>query len=484
MKKLLYVFLSVVFGIIPLFFGSACHLQTKVSSKYEITAEYMEDSATLTGTVKITFENVYDNAFTVLKFQLYPNAYRKDALIKPIAAAYESAAYYKGKNYGEMVISSVHGAKNWEVLGEDENVLYVYLERPLYTGEQVVLDIGFLLKLACVNHRTGITENTVNLGNFFPILCGIKNGAFVECTYQPLGDPFYSDCADYKVSITLPKEYSVAASGECMEERTLERKTVYEYSAKNSRDFALVLSRKYLRKENVVHGKKIIYYYYDEENADEIVETASEAFAYYEKTFGVYPYATYTLAQTGLCFNGVEYPSLTMISDKLTKEELTRTVAHETAHQWWYGVVGNDAVTNAWQDEGLAEYSTILFFERYEKYGYQREHMVQELLQEYRSYYDVYGSVLGRTDTVMIRPLTEFVNDYEYRCISYDKSVIMLDTLRKSIGDEKFVDGLKRYYKENAFKIATEENLIGAFERCGLDVRGYFESFFYGKAVL
>ena len=180
----------------------------------------------------------------------------------------------------------------------------------------------------------------------------------------------------------------------------------------------------------------------------------------------------------------MEYPALAMLSDSLSEENLVRTIAHETAHQWWYAVVGSNQIENAWQDEGLAEYSAIAFFENYEKYGVTREDAVTEALKEYRSYYDVYGSVLGRTDTAMTRQLKEFISDYEYKCLSYDKAVVMFDTLRKSVGDKKFFAGLKKYYAENAFASATPDALVGAFERVGLDVRGFFESFLQGKAIL
>ena len=161
-----------------------------------------------------------------------------------------------------------------------------------------------------------------------------------------------------------------------------------------------------------------------------------------------------------------------------------RAVAHETAHQWWGAVVGSDQTENAWQDEGLAEYSALLFFENYEKYGVVREDVVTEALREYRSYYDVYGSVLGRADTRMTRPLKEYLSEYEYRCLAYDKAVVMFDTLRKSVGDKKFLSALKRYYSGNRYQMATAGALVGSFEKAGVDVGGFFESFLLGKAIL
>ena len=172
---------------------SGCQEEVGVYTRYEIVAEYIPENRTLAGAMKITFENGTDGEIATLKFNLYPNAYRKDAVYTPISKAYENSAFYAGESYGEIVVSSVNGAKNWEVMGEDRNILYVDLERPLYPGDRVVLDIGFTTKLATLNHRTGVTKNTVNLCNFYPILCGFKEGGFYECVYTSEGDPFYSD---------------------------------------------------------------------------------------------------------------------------------------------------------------------------------------------------------------------------------------------------------------------------------------------------
>ena len=468
-------------GILP---AVGCGKTGKVDTRYEITAEYIPENKTLAGTAKVTFENNTAEALSALKFQLYPNAYRKNALYSPISTAYEGAAYYDGESYGEISISSVHGSKNWEIIGEDENILLVFLERDLYPDDKVVLDIGFLTKFANVNHRTGITEHAVNLGNFYPILCDFQNGGFVENVYYSGGDPFVSECAEYKVSLTLPKEYEMAATGDLTDERMLESKKVCTMYATNVRDFACVLYKNARVLTEKVGDTMVSYYYYADKTAQKTLDVATAAFAYYEERFGDYPYETYTLAETGLCLSGQEYPRLTMLSDGLSEEEKTRVIAHETAHQWWYGVVGSNQVENAWQDEGLAEYSALCFFEKYEKYGYRREELVTAALRKYRSYYDVYGSVLGRTDTRMTRHLKEYVSDYEYQCLAVDKAVVMLDTLRKSVGDKKFFHALEKYYDGCAYKIASVGDLVGCFERAGVDVAGFFDSFLLGKTVL
>lgn len=461
-----------------------CKKSKFVDSRYEITAEYAPAFRTLTGTVKCTIENGGEQTFSVLKFQLYPNAYRKNALYRAVSAVWESAAYYEGESYGEIVVSSVSGAKNWLVTGEDENILSVALETPLSTGDKVVLDIAFTTKLAMVNHRTGVAEHTVNLGNFYPILCAIKDGEFVENVYYSDGDPFCSSCAAYTMTLTVPKEYTVASTGEITAERVLESKKEYTMSRTNVRDFAVVLSDSFREARTAVNGKTLRYCYYADPEPQKTLQTLQETFAFYEETFGAYPYDSYTAAQVGLCFGGMEYPCLSMLSADLTGEEATRAIAHETAHQWWYGVVGSDAVENAWQDEGLAEYSATVFFERHTEYGLSRTELVSEALREYRAYYDVYGSVLGRSDTRMTRHLKEYLSEYEYKCLAVDKAVVMFDSLRKSIGDKKFFGGLKRYFRSCAYAVASPSDLVACFERDGADVKGFFDSFLQGKAIL
>jgi len=348
----------------------------------------------------------------------------------------------------------------------------------------VTLDICFLTKLAKVNHRTGVTKKTVNLGNFFPILCGYTNGAFYECVYYSDGDPFFSECADFSVTLTVPKEYVVASTGKTEKEKTLESKKEYTMSATNVRDFAVVLSDCFEIVESKVKGVEIKYYYYNDEQPAAHLAAAQEALLHYSSTFGEYPYETYSVVQTGFCYGGMEYPALVMISDALSEENCVYTIVHETAHQWWYAAVGSNQVENAWQDEGLSEYSTALFFEKHPSYGFTREQIIASDLAEYRSYYNVYSQVFGEANTSMTRSLKDYLSEYEYRCIAYDKGAVMFDMLRTSIGDKKFFSGLKHYYSEQKFRTASPESLIGCFEKSGVDVAGFFDSFLNGKAVL
>lgn len=484
MKRFFCLLLSACLLVAAAVLFVGCKKTQSAGCRYEITAEYIPETATLTAMMKVEYRNAGSEEISALKFNLYPNAYREDAAYRPVSPVYSSSAYYDGTSYGSMEISGVEGAESWEVTGEDKNILSVSLEESLFPGDKVTLDIGFLTKLANINHRTGVTQNTVNLGNFFPVLCGRSQGDFYECVYYSDGDPFFSECASFDVTLTVPREYTVAATGNILSEQTLESKKEYTMSATNVRDFAIVLSDRFEMIESRAGDVAVRYYYYNDEQPAAHLAAAQEALQYYSSTFGEYPYETYSVVQTGFCYGGMEYPGLVMISDALSERNCVYTIVHETAHQWWYAAVGSNQVENAWQDEGLSEYSAALFFEAHPDYGFTREQIVADALEEYRAYYSVYSQVFGEADTRMTRSLKDYLSEYEYRCIAYDKGAVLFDMLRTSIGDKKFFSGLKQYFSAYRFKVANPEDLIGCFERTGVDVAGFFDSFLSGKAVI
>src|SRR4029077_20208461 len=70
--------------------------------------------------------------------------------------------------------------------------------------------------------------------------------------------------------------------------------------------------------------------------------------------YGDYPWSTYSVAVmtdfTG--FSGTAYPTLAFLGDSSLV-----LVPHETAHQWFYSLVGNDQSRDPWLSEGLATWA-------------------------------------------------------------------------------------------------------------------------------
>ena len=483
MKKIICFILAACMAAATLTL-TACGKKKMPVSEYEIFASYDETARTLNGTVDFTYYNNTENEISDLKFNLYGNAFRESATYSPVSQAYSNAAYYAGASYGCMTVEGVENCSGWNVGGEDENTLTVTLLSAVYPEQTVKITISYTLNLALINHRTGVTENAVNLGNFYPVLCAYSKEGFIECPYYYCGDPFVSECANYRVTIDLNAEYTVASSGKLENETTADGRKKCTYTLENARDFAMVLSDKFEVKTQNVNGVDVNYYYYSDNNPEASLSVACESLSYFSSAFAPYVYPTLSVVQTGFCYGGMEYPALTMISDSLDSDGNIYTIVHENAHQWWYAMVGSDQLNCAWQDEGLAEYSSLMFFENNPSYAFTRTGLVGSATKSYRAFYSVYNQIFGEADTSMNRSLKDFESEYEYSNVAYNKGLIMFDMLRQSIGDEKFEAGLKRYFSENLYRIASSDDLIGCFLNCGVDLEGFFNSFIEGKIVI
>lgn len=445
---------------------------------YSIEAEYAD--GTLRADMRFTYRNRTGEALRSLAFNLYGNAFREGAALPPVSASSRSAAYWNGESFGEMRILAVSPCAGWEVGGKDENVLYVSLENELFPDEEISMDISYELVLAKINHRTGISESAVNLGNFYPVLCAYEEGrGFVPCTYSPNGDPFYSACADYEVALTAPASYTAASSGETVSAARdgIKKRTVWRLE--NARDFALCLSEDFAVAMGEACGVPVSYYYTDDADPQSSLQVLEECFAYFSDAFGGYPYKTFSAAQTGFCYGGMEYPGLVFISSAAEGEELLYTLVHETAHQWWYAAVGNDQTRNAWMDEGLAEYSSLLFFESAPQYGISAAARTDAARRALEALASVQEQVFGAADTSMNRPLSEY-GEYEYVVLTYDKGLLLFHTLRETLGDRRFFSALRKYYAAYSGKNALPEELAGFFGGGGKLV----ESFVSGEAVI
>ncbi|MDE6374106.1 MAG: M1 family metallopeptidase [Clostridia bacterium] len=452
-------------------------------SKYVITAAYDEAGHCLSGTTDFTFYNSTDNEISDLQFNLWGNAYRQGAKNKPVSDAYASKAYYAGTSYGGETVEKVEGCASWEVTGDDENILNVTLNQPVYPEQSVKVSITYSLDLAKVNHRTGVTGTTVNLGNFYPVLCAYSAEGFINTPYYSCGDPFVSDCADYDVTFTLPKQYIAATSGKEISRTVAGEQATARYELKKARDFAAVLSDKFKTVTKTSAGCEVTAYYCGETEPTKQLDAACESLEYFSKTFGAYAYPTLSVVFTPLYVSGMEYPALTMISDTLDETDGVYTTVHENAHQWWYAMVGSNQVNCAWQDEGLAEYSTVCFFENYPAYGFTRTSALGSAIKAYRAYYSVYNQIFGKVDTTMTRSLDQYASDYEYVNVAYNKSFLMFESVRTAMGDKKFFNALKSYYEANRFKIASPEEMISHFTALH-DIEGVFMSYIDGKVVI
>lgn len=307
----------------------------KSNTKYDITAALSEDN-TLTATVTCDYVNKTDVPLSELWFHLYPNAYREGAEYCPISASQLAEAFPNGRSYSVLEVRKVAvNGKDTDVIitGADKNVLSVALGQTLDPTDRVKVDIEYSVKLPNVKHRFGYADKTVNLANFYPIACVYRDGAFVADPYYSTGDPFFSEVADYTVDMTVPSKYEGAFTGSVKSKTETGDTKTYSVEAENVRDFAAVLGE--FEKMSGVAGSTIVNYYYTTDSEPErSLNTAVAAINTFGEYFGDYAYNEYSVVQTGFVHGGMEYPGLTMISNKYTGDAYNDIIVHETAHQW------------------------------------------------------------------------------------------------------------------------------------------------------
>lgn len=451
------------------------------ATKYTIKAVYDAENRLLDADMTVHYVNDGD-ALDSVYFHLYPASYREGARFAPITEDDVGAAYPNGISYGGITIENATvGGENvpWEIGGEDENMLIV--NTAVDGGKSADIGISFTVNVPEVRHRLGYADGVLNLGNWYPIAAVYENGAFRCDPYYSNGDPFYSETADYDVELTLPSGWEAAGSGSVT--TTLSGDvSVFEFTAENVRDFAICASAGFTCVEGEQDGVKIRFYG-NPLQAENGLEIAKDAVRTFSELFGQYPYATYSVAVTPFTEGGMEYPALAYISSDMTGSLFAETIVHETAHQWWYAAVGNDQINNAWMDEGLAEYSTTLFYEHNPSYGVTAEDRIADAMQSFVLFSEVYGGSegFGRMD----RALGEYSTATEYAFHAYVKGELMFDSVRHVIGDDAFLKALRAYYKEYSGKTATPDALIAAFEEAsGLQLADFMESWISGEAAV
>ena len=483
-----------IFLIIAITLCTGCFDKNFVSKYSTNITEYnieltLNNDNTLTGNQSVNYKNTSSSILNEVYFHLYPNAFSETAVNKPVSKLYEETAYPNGKSYGKIEILDVDCQNddcNFSVENTDNDLLKVTLTTPLYPNDFAKIDIQYQLCLPNIIHRFGYNDNTINLGNFYPIVCVFNGENWDTNSYHYNGDPFYSTLANYNVKITYPNDMILAHTGTENSIQTTDTQKISEISAKAVRDFAMVLSNKFEVVSEMVDDIELKYYYYNDTEYQKSLETSVKALKTFCKKFGQYPYKNLSVVETGFLYGGMEYPNLVMISDNLkTYDDYTNTIVHEIAHQWWYGVVGNNQYDNAWLDESLAEYSVVIFYENNPEYQIVRETCIKNAITSYTLFVDVYKDVFKQVDTSMNRSINQFNTEPEYVYAIYVRGMIMFDDIRNFIGDRNFFNCLKSYYKQYSGKIATPEGLIKVFEDVSNKrVKSIFNSYLDGSTII
>jgi hypothetical protein len=214
--------------------------------------------------------------------------------------------------------------------------------------------------------------------------------------------------------------------------------------------------------------------------------------------YGPYPYGHLTIVDPayGTDAGGMEYPTLitggTRLFSPFGSDQPESVTMHETGHQFWYGLVGNDEFEHAWLDEGLNTFSTLralplAFGDR----RYVRRYLppvgggtgmfplllsdlrVSRFLERLNRYRRSARDEAPRTPSFLYHPAA--AGD-----ISYNKTALWLATLERHLGWDTLQAILSTFFERYSFAHPGPEDFFDvANEVSGQDLTWFFDQVFH-----
>lgn len=428
--------------------------------RYVLEANLDYQGHSLQGTQQLDFVNSTGDTLGELVFNVFPN-YTQDIFV----LASVSTEQAEGDEEAPQLEYTLNGTS-----------LRVSLPSPLEPEDEVTLFLEFSLQLPPMNPylewsngSLGYSERMLAAGNWYPVLVPYKEGqGWKAYPYHLVGDPYFSEVADYEVEIMAPSDVVIAGSGE--EQRFGNRWT---YSCPGARSFSFAASDQYEVSSQPAGHATVSSYYFPVHQAagSEAAIAAAEALIAYEELFGPYPYSSFRVAEADFA-GALEYSGMTFMGDDWYanhpggyRSRMVSLLVHEVAHQWWYGVVGNDQPREPWLDESLATYSSMLYYER----------LHPDLVQWWwETEVDNYRPQ-GQID----RPIYAFMDGRTYLNAVYRRGALFIRDLRERMGDEEFFAFLQDYYDSQGQKLCTAQDFFGILARhTGVDISSLQEEYF------
>lgn len=449
-------------------------------SLYNLELVLDTDKKELKGHETVKFKNNYNESLKELVFHLYPDSYNSAETKPSIGGKIQEL---KEEEIGDIKINSLKVNGKSLIYTEDKQILKVILDKDLKSGETIDVAMDFTLKIPQGRDRLGYMGKQYSLTNWYPILSiyNEKIGTWDENPFHPVGESNYSDCSDYNVTVSVPKDTVVAATGVKVSEERGKAVDRITFEAVNNRDFVLFFSKDYKVLTKEVDGIKVNSYYFSyKSTAERMLELACESVKFFNSTYGKYPYPEYDVVESYLDGGAMEYPTVTQmgpyqrLSEDYSNDRLTffdEAVVHETAHQWWFSTVGNNEFKEPILDESFTAYSTALFFEKV--FGEYNPMAVKAAFL---------SMPIGEGGSKPIYRSTDTFTWQDFGRVVYILGPIVLEDLRQKVGEEKFIDVFKTYYERYKFKNATLDGFLEVVkEKCGKETSDYIRKAFNDK---
>ncbi|HIN02705.1 MAG TPA: M1 family peptidase, partial [Candidatus Marinimicrobia bacterium] len=459
---------------------------------YDMEISLIDTAQQLTGFSKIRYTNNSPDSLDRIYMHLYPNAFQLESVkyreYIGNAGRESRAKYFKDRLDGftskidvpNFSVALPKEGASWihkiPILDEykiDDTILEATLLKKLAPGKTVRIDLNWTHHVGEMVERAGYYEGQYNMAQWYPKMAVYDQEGWHADVFHAEGE-FYGEFGNFEVKFDLPKAFIIGASGivtngdpgwnsvkvdtsidfeiwvdmydsTYVEPDSTERRTV-TFFAENVHDFAWVASKNFLY-EGGQHEDIDVHVLYDKSRGEkwtkDVLERSIRAISWLEEKFGKYPYPQVTTTDR-IKSGGMEYPMLVM-----NGRESEGLIVHEYGHIYFYGILANNEVDEAWLDEGFTTTQTTHYLlDRYGDHGYdlsldedRAEFPKKHWPKEHDLHSDQWSAIdfmRSGHDEPISRSSYMYNNSSAYRRNAYTKPALMLTELKYILGDSLY----------------------------------------------
>lgn len=483
---------------------------------YVIQVSLDDSCHELNASEHVEYINHSADTLDFLIFHLWPNAYSGNHtdLAKQLTEMRGKSRLFKDPELRGFIDSLDFKVNNrkvrWSLRPDQPDICTLYLNEPLLPGDTAFVSTPFHVKLPKgVTSRLGHIGESYQISQWYPKPAVYDREGWHPMPYLDQGE-YYADFGRFDVSITLPDNYIVGATGNLQNEKertrldsmavdtswisrldtagyrfptsAVEKKTL-RYTEENIHDFAWFADKRFhVLKDSVLlpeSGKVVTtWVLFTNKQAKlwkEAIPYVNRAVSSFSKWVGAYPYSSYTAVQSTLNAGiGMEYPGITVIGWVQDGFSLDKVIAHELGHSWFYSALGSnerrypfmdESITTAFEIRYLEEWYPNkklweLFFENPKMGKYFSENLPASRV------YELQWMDAARSNREQPLDLTSTDYDFSsYGNMIYDKGGIGFTYLRAYLGDSLFDASIQSYYRVWKFKHPQPKDLQHSFEK-------------------
>ncbi|HKG53313.1 MAG TPA: M1 family metallopeptidase [Anaerolineales bacterium] len=436
------------------------------ASVYHLEFNIAEDLYHVTGTEEVRYTNAETVPLNEVELRLFPNILG-----------------------GEMSVTnlSLEGKSVTPNYGLENSLLIVPFAKALEPNQSVRLKMDFAVTVPqSVELNFGVLayfDNVLALAHSYPMICVYDDEGWNAEIPPQSGDVTYADESFYLVRVTAPKGLTLVTTGRTTDSSQDGQVQTLDIASGPARDFYLVASPDYTEVSQTF-GEVTIHSYAPKsvkKGAQMALEVASRAMKDYGARYTPFPYTEFDIVSTPTLALGIEYPGMIAITSRIydvdselrgtpTRIYMESTIAHETGHQWFYSLVGDDQLDDPWLDESLTQFATLQYYT--DEYGENGARGFHESLE------GRWASVNHEKIPIGL-PVAKYTAQ-EYGAIVYGRGPLFFAALRDEMGTEAFDSFLKDYTQTLSWKISTPETLRSLAEKhCACDLQKLFEEWVY-----